>query len=119
MLGNVFVDCVLLFLICYALVSIFYNVSDFLLRRYCKYPQRSFLTLKLKHESESLERDIRCAISKSLSERHALLVVCDDLSQDEYKVVWRLTDVYENIILTTCDELSDKLDFATDISMSL
>ncbi len=119
MTGNIFVDFLLLFLICYALVSIFYNVSDFLLRRYCKYPLRTFLVLELKHESESFECDIRSAISKSLSQHCGLVIVCTGLSQDEYRTIWRLTDVYEHIILTTRDELLNKLDIATDVSMSL
>ena len=119
MSGNVFVDCVFLFLICYALVSIFYDLSDFLMKRYCKYPTKSFLVLEVKHESDTLECDIRCAISKSLSQKCALLIVCRDLSFEEYKVVWRLTDVYEHIVLTTREEMIGKLDTATNISVSL
>ena len=119
MSGNIFVDCVFLFLICYAIISIFYNLSDFLIKRYCKYPPKYFYVLEVKHESKSLERDIRCAISKSLEQKCALGIVCNDLNFEEYKVVWRLTDVYEHIVLATPEELIDKLDTATLISASL
>ena len=118
MTGNIFVDCLFLFLICYALINIFYSVSDFLLSRYSKYPNSSFLVLELKSESESIENDLRCAISRSLSQKCALVVVCTDLPLEEYKLVWRLCDVYEHIILTTCEELVNKLDMAKDISVS-
>ena len=119
MSGKFFVDFVFLFLICYALISIFYNLSEFLMKRYCKYPQKCFFILELKHESKTLECDLRCAVSKSLKERCALVVVCDDLNSEEYKLVWRITDVYEHIVLTTRDELIKKLDTAQNISVSL
>ena len=119
MTGNIFVDCVFLFLICYAIVSIFYNLSEFLLKRYCKYPKKTFLVLDIKPESNSLEYDVRCAINKSLENKCALVIVCGELSQDENKALWRLTDVYEHIILTTREELIHKLDTAENISMSL
>lgn len=119
MTGNIFIDCIFLFLICYALISIFHDLSVFLLNRYCRYPPKSFLTLELKHGTESLESDLRCAISKSLSLKCGLIVICSDLEIEEYKVVWRLTDVYDHIILTTREELVDKLDTAADISASL
>jgi len=118
MSGNIFVDFVFLFLICYALISIFYNLSDFLMNRYCKYPHKHFFVLLLRHE-ENLERDLRCAISKSIKEKCALIVVCDELNAEEYKIVWRIADVYEHIVLTTRDELIKKLDAAKNISVSL
>lgn len=116
MTGNIFFDCVFLFLICYALINIFYNLSDMLLRRYSRFPNRSFLVLKIKHQSESQESDLRCAISKSLAQKCALLIICTDLSMEEYNLVWRLTDVYEHIILTTLEDLPQKLDTAVSIS---
>lgn len=119
MSGKIFVDFLFLFLICYALISIFYNLSEFLMKRYCKYPQKYFFVLELKHDSKNLECDLRCAVSKSLKEKCALVVVCDDLNPEEQKLVWRITDVYEHIILTTPDELIKKLDTAKNISVSL
>ncbi len=119
MTGNIFFDCIFLFLICYALINIFYSVSDFLMKRYSKYPNSSFLTLQIKHESQSLENDIRCAVSKSLTQKCALLIVCTDLSMEEYKLVWRITDVYDHIVLTTGEELINKLDTIKTISSSL
>lgn len=119
MFGNIFFDCLFLFLICYALVSIFYNVSDFLLRKYCKYPTKSFITIKLTHESDSLDSDIRCALSKSLKERCALLVVCDGLDFQENTIVWRVTDSYEHVVVTTTEDVVQKLDTAASVSVSL
>lgn len=116
MSGNIFVDFLFLFLICYAIFSIFYNLSDYLMRRYCKYPAKYFLTLFLNHESETLERDIRCAVSKSLEQKCALVVVCDNLNLDEYKILWRITDVYDDIIITTPDKVLSALENITYIS---
>lgn len=109
MSGNIFVDFLFLFLICYAILSIFYSLSEFLMRRYCKYPDKYFLTLYLNHQSETLERDIRCAVSQSLKQKCALVVVCDDLKLDEYKILWRITDVYDNITITTPDKVLSEL----------
>jgi len=119
MSGKIFVDFIFLFLICYALISIFYNLSDFLMKRYCKYPQKHFFVLLLNNESDTLECDLRCAISKSLKEKCALVVVCDSLNSKEEMLVWRIADVYEHIVLTTRDELLGKLDTAKNISVSL
>ncbi len=119
MSGNFFVDFVFLFLICYALISIFYNLSDYLMKRYCKYPQKHFFVLLLDNESETLERDLRCAIYKSLVQKCALVVVCDGLIPEKEKLVWRIADVYEHITLITRDELIKKLDTAENISVSL
>ncbi len=118
MSGNIFVDCIFLFLICYAIINIFYSVSEFLLNRYSKFHDKSFMILELIHESESIESDLRCAISKSISRKCALITVCTDLSLEEYKLVWRLCDVYEHIILTTREELVNKLDDAKNINVS-
>lgn len=116
MSGNIFVDFVFLFLICYAIFSIFYSLSEFLMRRFCKYPAKYFLTLFLNNESKTLERDIRCAVSKSLEQKCALVVVCDNLSIDEYKVLWRITDVYDNVIITTADKVLSEIENITYIS---
>ena len=118
MTGNIFIDCVFLFLICYALINLFYKLSDFLMKKYAKYPDSSFLVLEIIHESKSLENDLRCAISKSLSQKCALVVICTDLSTEEYTLVWRLTDMYKHIVLTTRDELTNKVWVARNISVS-
>ena len=119
MSGNIFVDFLFLFLICYAIFSIFYNLSEFLLRRYSRYPAKYVLALSLKHGSETLECDIRCAVSKSLKEKCALAIVCDGLSIDEYKLLWRITDVYDHILLTKPDGVASVLDKASYISEKL
>ena len=118
MSGNIFIDCIFLFLICYAFISIFYDVSDFLLRKYCRYPQRSFITLTVTHGNEKLDCDVRCALSKSLKLRCALVIVCEGLDFDEHKVLWRLTDCYNHVILCTSEELPQKLETASAISAS-
>lgn len=118
MFGNVFLDCLFIFLICYGIVSIFYNTSDFLLRRYCRYPMRAFLMLELSHECETLECDIRVALSKSIKNKCALVIVCDGLDLDEYTILWRLTDNYDNVVVTTPDDLMSKIDTAESISVS-
>ena len=119
MSGNFFVDFIFLFLICYAVFCMFYNLSEFLMKRYCKYPARYFFVLSLSHGSETLECDIGCALSRSLKEKCALLIVCNDLSSDEYKTLWRITDVYEHIVLTTPEKLTGVLDKASYISEML
>ncbi len=119
MSGNIFVDFVFLFLICYAIFSIFYSLSEFLLRRYCKYPAKHFFVLLLKHESETFECDIRCAVAKSLKEKCALLIVCDNLELEEYKLLWRITDVYDHIILTTPDKATENFANVGIINQSL
>lgn len=118
MTGNIFLDCVFLFLICYGIVSIFYNLSEFLLRRFCRYPQKIFLVSELTHESETLECDIRCAISKSIKNKCALVIVCSGLDMEEYSTLWYLTDRYDHIIITTRDDLVNKLETAASISAS-
>ena len=118
MSGNIFVDFIFLFLICYAVISIFYDVSDFLLRKYCKYPQRSFLTVTAVHGSEKLECDIRCALSKSLKLRCALVIADDGLDAEEQTLLWRLTDCYDHVIVCTPGELPQKLATAASISAS-
>ena len=118
MSGNIFVDFIFLFLICYAVISIFYDASDFLLRKYCKYPQRSFLIITAVHENDKLECDIRCALSKSLKLKCALIVVDDGLDTDEQMLLWRLTDCYDHVIVCTPEELPKKLATATAISAS-
>ena len=119
MCGNVFLDCLFLFLICYALVSIFYNISDFLLRRYCRYPFHAFFMLELCHGSETLECDIRIALSRSIKNRCALVIVCDSLDLDEYIILWRITDDYDHVIVTTPYEVMTKIDTAKSINASL
>ena len=117
MTGNIFLDLVFLFLICYSLVKLFRNLSDFLLKRYCNYPQKTFLCVEIKHKSETIECDIRCAVSKSVSQKCALVVICSDLDLSEQTLVWRLTDSYDNVILTDRDGILKILDIATSISM--
>lgn len=118
MTGNIFLDCVFLFLICYAIVGIFYNVSEFLLHRYCRYPQKSFLVAELVHGSKTYDCDIRMAISKSMKNKCALVFVCSGLNMDEYTVLWNLTGRYDHIIITTREELISKLETAASISAS-
>ena len=118
MSGNIFVDCIFLFLICYAVISIFYDVSEFLLRKYCRYPQKSFITLFVIHGSERLDCDIRCALSKSLKNKCALVIACDGLDVEEYSLLWRLTDCYDHVIVCTSEELAEKLETASLISAS-
>lgn len=119
MSGNIFVDFIFLFLICYAIFCMFYNLSEFLLKRYSKYPPKYFYVLLLKHESQTMECDIRCAVAKSFKEKCALLIVCEDLDLNEYKLLWRITDVYEHILLTTPDKVKENLDNATLLGESL
>lgn len=118
MTGNIFLDLVFLFLICYSLVNLFRDLSDFLLKRYCRYPQKTFLCVEIKHKSETIECDIRCAVSKSISQGCALLVICTDLDLSEQTLVWRLTDCYDHIVLTSRDDILNVLDTATSISVS-
>ncbi len=118
MWGNVFLDCLFLFLICYAIVSIFYNVSDFLLRRYCRYPMQAFFMLEITHESKTIECDVRVALSKSIKNKCALMIVCEGLDLDEYTVIWRLTDSFDHVIVTTPDEIMTKIDTAKSINVS-
>jgi len=119
MTGNIFFDCVFLFLICYALVNIFYSVSEFLLRRHCRYPNKAFLVIDIAHEDKSIECDVRCAVSKSLNNKCALVILCDDLSLEEYTVIWRLTDCYEHVVVVNRNEFYEKLETAKNISSSL
>jgi|GEM_PF-2679491 len=119
MTGNIFLDCVFLFLICYAFVSIFYNLSEFLLHRYCRYPLKAFLVSELTHASQTHECDIRCAISKSIKNKCALVFVCSGLDAGEYSILWNLTNSYDHIIITNCDEFASKIETAKDISASL
>ena len=118
MTGNIFLDCLFLFLICYALVCGFHQLSDFLLRRYCRYPQKTFLVADIHHRSESFECDIRCAVSKSVKNRCALVIICHDLDLDEYTLLWRITDCYNHIIITDCSDFSQKIEMAKGISAS-
>jgi len=118
MSGNIFVDCLFLFLICYALTSIFYDVSDFLMRKYCRYPQRSFIVVEVSHNDCNLECDIRCALSKSLKQKCALIIVCNELDFDEHMLLWRLADCYDHVVECTPEELPKKLATAAMISAS-
>ena len=118
MTGNIFLDCMFLFLICYGIVSIFYNLSEFLLHRYCRYPQRSFLVSELVHGSETHECDIRTAISKSLKNKCALVFVCNGLDKDEYLILRNLTYKYNHIILTDREEFTSRIETAKSISAS-
>ncbi len=119
MTGNIFVDCLFLFLICYAILSIFYNLSDFLLKHYCKYPQRTFLTIEIKHESKVIERDIRCAISKSLKEKCCLVIICNGFTEAEHTLAKSISACYDNVILTTPDDFKKITETASSISVSL
>ena len=119
MSGNVFLDCVFVFLICYALVSIFYNVSDFLLHKYCKYPQSSFFLLELTHMSESFECDLRIAVSKSVKSRCALLISCCGLDDEEKSLLQQVVQSYNHIIITTPDEINSCIEMAKAINASL
>ncbi len=119
MSGNIFFDCVFIFFICYGFVSFFYSVSDFLMRRYCKNAQKNFIVLPLVKETKNIECDIRCAISKSLNDKCALVILCDGLNVDEYTVLWRLTDSYDHILVTTPDELPQKIDEIEKVNGSI
>ena len=116
MTGNIFLDCVFIFFICYGLACMFCNVSDFLLRHYCKTVQKAFILLPLKHESKTLECDIRCAVAKSLNNKCALMILCENLDADEYTMVWRLTDCYDHVIVSTQEEFPDKIEKAQAIN---
>ena len=118
MTGNIFLDCVFLFLICYAIVCMFYQVSEFLLRRYCRYPQKAFLVLDIHHQSDTLDCDIRCALSKSIKYKCALVVVCNDLDLEEYGILYRITDNFNHIVITTPEEFSMKVEIAKSITAS-
>ena len=118
MSGNIFLDLIFLFLICYSLINLFRDLSEFLLNRYCRYPQKTFLCVEIKHKSESIECDVRCAVSKCISQKCALVLICTDLDLSEQTLVWRLTDGYDNVILTERDDLLNKLDTAVSISVS-
>lgn len=119
MTGNIFLDCVFIFFICYGLVCMFYNVSDFLLRHYCKTVQKTFILLPLKHESKTLECEIRCAVAKSLNNKCALVILCENFDADEYTIVWRLTDCYDHIIVTTREELYSAINKTQNINATL
>lgn len=119
MTGNIFLDCVFIFFICYGLVCMFCNVSDFLLRHYCKTVQKTFILLPLRHESKNLECDIRCAVARSLNNKCALVILCCDLDADEYTMVWRLTDSYDHIIVSTQEELCEAIQKTQKINATL
>lgn len=106
MSGNAFVDCVMLFLICYAIFDILTDLSGYLIKRFCKYPPGYFLVLSLEHESATLENDIRCAVSKSMSLGCTLLCVAKDLDKNEQNTLWRLVDVYDHVLIMTPDEVA-------------
>ena len=67
------------------------------------------MTLFLNRESDTLERDIRCSVSQSLKQKCTLVVVCDDLTFDEYKILWRITDTYDNVTITTSDKFLSEI----------
>ncbi len=109
MSGNAFVDCVILFLICYAIFGILTDLSGYLIKRFCKHPPRYFLVLSIEHKSATLEHDIRCAVSKSLSLGCTLLCIVKGLDKNEQSILWRLVDVYDNVLIMTPDEATEIL----------
>ena len=118
MTGNIFVDCIFLFLICYGLICGFHHLSEFLLHKYCRYPQSTFLVAQINHQSQTFECDIRCAVSKSIKNKCALVFICNDLDLSEYTLLWRITDCYNHIIITDSNEFSAKIEMAKSISVS-
>lgn len=119
MTGNIFLDCVFLFFVCYGVVCMFCNVSDFLMRHYCKTVQKTFILLPVEHESQTLECDVRCAVAKSSNNKCALVILCENLDADEYMMIWRLTDCYDHVLVSTQEELPAMISKAHIINRKL
>ncbi len=94
---NIFFDALIIFLITYAIINIFYEIAQFLVKKFSKLPPKCELILLLNSGNTTLEADIRTAITKSQQTNCSLTIVDCDLTQQEKMILWRLTDVYENI----------------------
>lgn len=104
MTGNVFFDALIVFLLSYAVVSIIYEIIDLFVTRYSKNKPTFYVLLCLNHKDESLECDIRCALSLSDSLKCDVLIACDELDRDELFILRRLTDDRENVTIVSLGE---------------
>ncbi|MBR4874310.1 MAG: hypothetical protein IKU87_00600 [Clostridia bacterium] len=109
MTNNVFLDGLIIFLIAYAIISIFHDIADCILNRFSKCTPKNCVVLKVSHGSESLENELRTALRHSGSIKCKLLVVCDNLDECEEKIIKYITCGAEGVEITTPDELPRKI----------
>ncbi len=119
MTGNAFFDGILIFLIVYAILNILYEFTDAFADRFSRYHPKDYLILPLVHGTESLEWDIRTASKRSCNLNCVLIIVCDGLDKDEEMILWRLTDQCDNVLLSSPEELTEKIEAATALNSAL
>lgn len=119
MTGNIFSDALFIFLIVYAIVHICYEIGAFLLEKFSLYHHRDFLILSVSPGHEELELDIRMAIKRSVEKHCSLLILDRGLSPEEQMILWRLTDPYQHIVLTTEQDLMESIKVADAVNEAL
>ena len=119
MTGNLFFDGVVLFLICYALIHIFYELGDWLIVRFSGFRRKEFILLSVHHSMESLEIDVRHALERSMEQKCALFIVDRGLDEQEKILLWRLVDSFDHVVIAQPQELSEKIQTAELIQKSL
>ena len=100
---NFFIDCILLFLLFYALVSISEKLTDFAFKRQqCKI---SYAVIK-PIDSEQFEYDLRTAASFCQRNGFPLVVVDSGLSDDAKYILDALSGEFSNIVFVSCENFA-------------
>lgn len=109
MTQNIFFDAVIIFLIAYAIIDIFYEISECLLNKFSRVSPKDYIVLPLYHGDEHLECSVRFAIKRSNDLRCSLVIIENNLDESEKKILCRLTDKLSNVIISTPEEFNQKI----------
>ena len=109
MTQNIFFDALIIFLIAYAIIDIFYEISECFLNRFSRVSPKDYIVLPLYHGDEHLECSVRFAVRKSIDSRCSLVIIENNLDEDEKMILCRLTDSLGNVTISTPEEFTHQV----------
>lgn len=109
MTQNIFSDALIIFLIAYAIIDIFYEISNFFLNKYSKVSPKDYIVLPLYHGDEHLECLVRFAIQKSEVLRCTLVILPHNLDNCEESILRHLIDECKNVTVRSPEEFAESI----------
>ena len=103
---NFFIDCVILILLFYALVSISEKLLRFAVKN--EHVGISYAVIT-PQETETLEYDIRQSAQLCLKNGFPLIILDTGLSDDARYIINALSNEFSNILVASCDEFTPKI----------
>lgn len=109
MTQNIFFDALIIFLIAYAIIDIFYEISEYLLNRFSRISPKDYIVLPLYHGDENLECSVRFAVKRSKELRCFLVIVKNNLDENEKMILCRLAENLCNVVILTQEEFAQQV----------